>query len=72
MPNPPLNFVFLTSYGLNFLMLEEKLFLSQKGQILLGVFILLLLFWFKGAFKRYKNWILENNKKIKWYDWFRF
>ena len=61
--------------GLSFLTLEKKPFSSQLGQVLLGAFILAILFWFKGAFNRYKSWknrMRENNRPIKWHNWFRF
>ena len=61
--------------GLSFLTLEKNLFSSQLGQVLLGTFILAILFWFKGALNRYKswkNWMHGNKRPIKWHNWFRF
>ena len=61
--------------GLGILILDKNLFSSHLGQVLLGTFILAILFWFKGALTRYKswkNWMHENNRPIKWHNWFRF
>ena len=54
---------------------ECSLVRMDLGHVLLDSFILAIVFWFKGAFNRYKlwkNWMFENNKPIKWYDLFRF
>ena len=67
-------FIFLT-IGLIFLILGNKLFSNELGQVLLAAFILALLFWSRGAFNRYKlwkNWMQESDKSIKWHSWFRF
>ena len=63
------------AFGLSFLTLEKNLFSSQLGQVLLGAFILAILFWLKGALNRYKSWkywMRENYRPIKWHNWFRF
>ena len=67
-------FAFLT-IGLCLLILGKKLFSNQFGQFLLGAFIVAILLWSKGAFKRYKLWknrMYENNKPIRWHSWFKF
>ena len=67
-------FIFLT-IGLTFLILGNELFSNELSRVLLGAFILALLFWSKGAFSRYKlwkNWMQENGNSIKWHNWFRF